>query len=237
MLCDLCSEHLPLHSLNAGGFWLLVCFSCDYLSLLGNTLETEERQTMGFFDKLAKAIDEVQKQSKAGSGKFTFQEEGANPKRDISNRVIVEVKSGKSIIFGVNKEDASDTAVALLLGKPEAGKEIEEKSVRLRIARDLESPYPNSVKVESIKGDLVGWVLKNDAPLAVQIIDSLTSQVRAIAPEIRTLVLDVGAKVHGGFSEEWDGEGDEDEATIVPELDDIQIHIKDPAEIDILSGV
>jgi len=190
---------------------------------------------MGFLSNLAKAINEAQKQSKAGSGKFTFQEEGKNPKRDSSNRVIVKVKSGKSIIFGVNKEDASDIAVALLLGKPEADKEIEEKSVRLRIARDLESPYPDSVKVETIRGDFVGWVLRKDAPLAVRVIDSLTSQVRAIAPEISTLVLDVGAKVAGGFSEEWEGEDDDEEATIVPELDDIQIQIKDPAEIDILS--
>ena len=190
---------------------------------------------MGFLNRLAKAINEAQKQTKTSAGKFTFQEEGKNPKRDSSNRVIVKVKSGKSIIFGVNKEDASDTAVALLLGKPEADKEIEEKSVRLRIARDLESPYPDSVKVETTKGDFVGWVLKKDSPLAVRVIDSLTSQVRAIAPEISTLVLDVGAKVDGGFSEEWEGEGDDEEATIVPELDDIQIQIKDPAEIDILS--
>jgi len=187
---------------------------------------------MGFLDKLAKAITEAQKQSKASSGKFTFQEEGKNPKRDSDNRVIVKVSTGNKIVLGVNKEDISDKAIALLLGKPEADKEVENKSVRLRITRDLESPYPDSVKIETVKGDFVGWVLKRDSALGARIIDSLTSQVQSLAPDIGAIVFDVGAKVDGTFDEDEDEQG---KISLEPDLQHVEIQIKDPAEIDILS--
>jgi len=187
---------------------------------------------MGFLDKLAKAITEAQMQTKTNSGKFAFQEEGKNPKRDSSNRVIVRVSSSNKIVLGVNKEDISDKAIALLLGKPEPDKEVENKSVRLRITRDLESPYPDSVKIETVKGDFVGWVLKRDSALGARILDSLTSQVQSLAPDVEAIVFDVGAKVDGTYDEAEDEHG---HTILEPDLQHIEIQIKDPAEIDILS--
>jgi hypothetical protein len=191
------------------------------------------RFDMGFFDNLAKAITEVKKAQNAPvvSGKFAFQDEGKAPLRDSSNRVIVKVQTGSSISLGVNEQSETPEVVKYLLGKPEADKEIENRSVRLRIFRDLESEYPDSVKIETTKGDFIGWVLKNDSAIACKVIDSLTQQVRQVAPELDSLVFDVGAKVDGAFDEDEDEEG---KTILVPNFD-VVLKIKDPAEIDIQS--
>jgi len=194
---------------------------------------------MGFLDKLAKAIAETQRQNQQtqrqaprNSGKLKFQEDGALPNRDSMNRAIVKVQSGKNILLGVNKENATDKAILFLLGKPEAYKEVEAKSVRLRIMRDLESPYPDSVKVETPKGDFVGWIKKNDSALAVKVLDALSEQIRQVATELDSLVFDVGAKVDGTYDEDEDEDG---KPSLVPALDWLEVQIKDPAELDVLS--
>jgi hypothetical protein len=169
---------------------------------------------------------------KSASGKFKFQEEGSSPITDSRGRVVVKVQTGSSIVLGVNKQDCSAQAERFLLGKPEAYKEVEGKSVRLRIQRDLESPYPDSVSVETPKGDFVGWILKEDSAIAVKVLDSLTLQIRAIAPELEHLIFDVGAQVDGTYDEDEDEDGKE---VLIPDLGHVEIRIKDPAEIDIHS--
>jgi hypothetical protein len=191
-----------------------------------------ERQTMGFLDRLAKALIEVANE-KATSGKFKFQEEGSSPITDLKGRVVVKVQTGSNIVLGVNKQDCSIAAERYLLGKPEAYKEVEGKSVRLRIQRDIQSPYPDSVMVETPKGDFVGWVLKDDSVIAARVLDSLTEQIRALAPELVSLIFDVGAQVDGSYDEDEDETGKE---VLIPDLGHVEIRIKDPAEIDILSA-
>lgn len=188
---------------------------------------------MGFLDNLAKAIIEARKVQNApvASGKFAFQEENKSPLRDSSNRVIVKVQTGSSIELGVNEQSDTSEVVKYLLGKPEAYKDVENRSVRLRIFRDLESEYPDSVKIETTKGDFVGWVLKSDSAVACKVIDSLTQQVRHVAPELESLVFDVGAKVDGTFDEDEDDDG---KTTLIPDFD-VVLKIKDPAELDIQS--
>jgi hypothetical protein len=188
---------------------------------------------MGFFDNLAKALNEVKKAQNASgvSGKFKFQEEGKSPLRDLSNRVIVKVQTGSPIELGVNEQSDSPEIVKYMLGKPEADKEVENRSVRLRIFRDSGSEFPDSVKVETTKGEFVGWVLKNDSALACKLIDSLTQQVKQVAPELDSLVFDVGAKVDGTFDEDEDEDG---KVTLIPDFD-VVIKIKDPADVDIQS--
>jgi hypothetical protein len=186
---------------------------------------------MGFLDRLTKALLEMANE-KSASGKFKFQEEGASPVKDSKGRVIVKVQTGSSIVLGVNKQDCSAPAERYLLGKPEAYKEVEGKSVRLRIQRDLESPYPDSVFVETTKGDFVGWILKEDSAIAVKVLDSLVSQIKVIAPELESVIFDVGAQVDGTYDEDEDENGKE---VLMPDLAHLEIRIKDPAEIDILS--
>lgn len=207
------------------------------MSPLGNRILAREidksakGKKMGFLDKLTKALLEIANE-KAASGKFKFQEEGTSPNRDSKGRVIVKVQTGSSIILGVNKQDCSVKAERFLLGKPEAYKEVESKSVRLRIQRDLQSPYPDSVSVETPKGDFVGWILKEDSAIATKVLDSLTSQIKSIAPELESLVFDVGAQVDGTYDEDEDEAGKE---VLIPDLEHVEIRMKDPAEIDILS--
>ena len=186
---------------------------------------------MGFLEKLAKAMLEIASE-KSASGKFKFQEESSSPAIDSNGRVIVKVQSGSSIVLGVNKQDCSIEAERFLLGKPEAYKEVESKSVRLRIQRDLQSPYPDSVSVETPKGDFVGWILKDDSAIAVKVLDALTSQIKALAPELESLIFDVGAQVDGTYDEDEDEAGKE---VLMPDLSHVEIRIKDPAEIDIHS--
>lgn len=193
--------------------------------------KAEEVAQMGFLDKLTKALLEIANE-KSVSGKFKFQEELKAPFRDIKGRVVVKVQTGSTIILGVNKQDCSIEAEKFLLGKPEADKEVEGKSVRLRIQRDLQSPYPDSVLIETLKGDFVGWVLKDDSGVAVKVLDSLTAQISAIAPELQNLIFDVGAQVSGTYEEDEDESG---KGVLTPYLDSIEIRIKDPAEIDIYS--
>jgi hypothetical protein len=184
---------------------------------------------MGFLDRLTKALLEIANEKKA-SGKFKFQEENASPGTDSKGRVIVKVQTGSSIILGVNKQDCSVQAERFLLGKPEAYKEVEGKSVRLRIQRDLQSPYPDSVSVETPKGDFVGWILKEDSAVAAKVLDSLALQIKSIAPEIESIIFDVGAQVDGTYDEDEDENGQE---VLIPDLENLEIRIKDPAEIDI----
>lgn len=189
-------------------------------------------KTMGFLDRLTKALLEIANE-KSASGKFKFQEEQASPNLDSKGRVIVKVQTGSNIILGVNKQDCSVPAERFLLGKPEAYKEVEGKSVRLRIQRDVQSSYPNSVSVETPKGDHVGWILKEDSAIAAKVLDSLTSQIKAIAPELESLIFDVGAQVDGTYDEDEDETGKE---VLIPELEHVEIRMKDPAEIDIHSA-
>jgi hypothetical protein len=195
---------------------------------------------MGLFSKINNLLDSIVEgtlasrgislqQSKA-SGLFKFQEEGEEPARDNKDRVIVKVQTGESIeLDSYVKENSTEVSKALL-GKPEIDKDIYERSVRLRMFRN--SNGSDSVELETIRGDFVGFVRKADTPMALHIIDSLTEQIGELVPDLGSLVFDVGAKVSGGYSEDYDEDG---KSMPSGYFDSLVIKVRDSADIEIYS--
>ena len=193
---------------------------------------------MGFFKGINRLLDVMVEnimenngiktpQSKS-SGLFAFQEEGEEPARDSKNRVIVKVQTGESIELDSYVKDNSDQVAKALLGKPEMDKWVEDKSVRLRMFRNLNGS--DSVELETIRGDFVGFVRKADTPMALNIIDTLSAQIEQLVPGIGDLVFDVGAKVSGSYDEDENGK-----AILSPSFDSLIIKVRDSAEIEIHS--
>jgi hypothetical protein len=186
---------------------------------------------MGFLKKITKALSETANKS-TKFGQFKFQEEGRAPITDSKGRVIVKVQKGSNIVLGVNKQDCSVQGARYLLGKPEADKDVESKSVRVRIQRDLNSRYADSISIETPKGDFVGWILKENSATAAKILEALTSEIQAMAPGLENLVFDVGAQVDGTYDEDQDDTG---KSILFPDLTHIEIYLKNPAEFEIHS--
>lgn len=195
---------------------------------------------MGFFKGINRLLDVmveniaekngISTQNSKRSGLFAFQEEGREPARDSKNRVIVKVQTGESIELDSYVKENSDQVAKALLGKPEMDKWVEDKSVRLRMFRNLNGS--DTVELETVKGDFVGFVRKADTPMAVNIIDTLTTQIGQLVPGIGDLVFDVGAKVNGTYDEDEDENG---KAILSPSFDSLIIKIKDSADIEIQS--
>ena len=188
---------------------------------------------MGFLDNLVKSIIDnamVKGGHKTSSSLFKFQEEGEEPARDSKNRVIVKVQTGESIELDSYVKDNSDQVAKALLGKPEMDKWVEDKSVRLRMFKSLNNS--DLVELETVRGDFVGFVRKADTPMALNIIDTLTTQIEQLVPGIGDLVFDVGAKVSGTYDEDEDENG---KAILSPTFDSLIIKVRDSAEIEIHS--
>lgn len=195
---------------------------------------------MGFFKGLNRLLDVmveniaekngIPTQNSKRSGSFAFQEEGEEPARDSKDRVIVKVQTGESIELDSYVKDNSDQVAKALLGKPELDKWVEDKSVRLRMFKSLNNS--DLVELETIRGDFVGFVRKADTPMAINIIDTLTTQIEQLVPGIGDLVFDVGAKVNGTYDEDEDENG---KAILSPSFDSLIIKVKDSADIEIQS--
>jgi hypothetical protein len=195
---------------------------------------------MGFFKGLNRLLDVmveniaenngIPTQNSKRSGSFAFQEEGEEPARDSKDRVIVKVQTGESIELDSYVKDNSDQVAKALLGKPEMDKWVEDKSVRLRMFKSLNNS--DLVELETIRGDFVGFVRKADTPMAINIIDTLTTQIEQLVPGIGDLVFDVGAKVNGTYDEDEDENG---KAILSPSFDSLIIKVKDSADIEIQS--
>lgn len=195
---------------------------------------------MGLFSKMNKMLDSIVEQTLANkgistqqpskTGLFAFQEEGQKPARDSTGRVIVRVQTGESIELDSYVKDSSDQVAKALLGKPEMDKWVEDKSVRLRMFKSLNNS--DLVELETIRGDFLGFVRKADTPMALNIIDTLTTQIGQLVPGIGDLVFDVGAKVNGTYEEDEDENG---KAILSPSFDSLIIKVKDSADIEIQS--
>ncbi len=195
---------------------------------------------MGFFKGINRLLDVmveniaekngIPTQNSKRSGLFAFQEEGEEPARDSKSRVIVKVQTGESIELDSYVKDNSAQVAKALLGKPEMDKWVEDKSVRLRMFKSLNNS--DLVELETIRGDFVGFVRKADTPMALNIIDNLSTQIGQLVPGIGDLVFDVGAKVNGTYDEDEDENG---KAILSPSFDSLIIKVKDSADIEIQS--
>lgn len=190
---------------------------------------------MGFFKQIAK---DVAKAQKAKERKAKEQLSSANwapptvkaPAPTSGEPYEVKIAGGKHITFSVNTKDISDEAVAQLSGKYDEDEEDIEKTVRVVIYRDLESPYPDSVRVVTTKGHLVGWVLKKDSPIACTVLDQLTAGVHAEveASRGRPIHVNVSAFVEGS---RWEEEDDDGKPVYESEISDVEIRIKNPVQV------
>jgi hypothetical protein len=185
---------------------------------------------MGFLDKLAKALNSSAVSPKQTSSGLAYAANGGLPQRDHKNRVVVKLAAGQQIIFGVNKQHVSESALVYLMGKPKEDDEV-ARSVRARIMRDTESEYPNGVIIETPKGDLIGWILKSDSELACKILDQLTVGAKTYDPNLQneTFAFDVSIRVTGYVTPLDEVEDPED----MYDLDDLEIRIKDPVEMEV----
>ncbi len=186
---------------------------------------------MGILDNLIKLISQQPpKQTKATSSSegLAYTQTGTGPQRDLKNRVVAKLASGSQLVFSVNKQHVTGEALKYLMGKPKEDDEV-SRSVRLRMFRDDESQFANSVKLETPRGDLVGWILKADSDLACKLIDQLDDALKAHDPALRgeRIVFDVSAKV-SGYSMMPEDEDDEPY-----DLEEVEIRIKDPVEMDV----
>lgn len=137
--------------------------------------------------------------------------------------LVCVVGQGSEIELGVNKQHATAAAVKYLLGRPDEDGDI-SREVPLWMWRDLTSQFDDSVRVETPTGELVGWVLKADSPLACDVVDQISDAVPKSEPRAsgRRLILEVTAEVEGY----WEFEDE-------PELLSVMLQIKEPAEVEL----
>jgi hypothetical protein len=139
---------------------------------------------------------------------------------------VAKLKAGGQLVLGVNLRHIDPGAVRELLGRPR--EDMIERTVRVRMFRDVQSQYPDSVKVTTQAGHLVGWVLKDDSPLACRIVDHVTYALRTstevnVGPT-RPVIFDVSARLEG----EWECDGDDWSG----DVSDLELRIADPVQVD-----
>ena len=138
---------------------------------------------------------------------------------------IVALKHGSHISLGVNTQHCSPEATTDLLGQPQDQQFI-NRSVRVFISRDAQSPHANTVKVLTIKGNVVGWVLDSDAPMACTIVDTLNTELRKLDASVvnEKFVFEVLAHVEGEWSQ--------DNNQWTAQFHVLDIGLKDPVQAD-----
>jgi hypothetical protein len=138
---------------------------------------------------------------------------------------IVALKHGSHISLGVNTQHCSHEATTDLLGQPQDHQFI-NRSVRVFIARDDQSPHANSVKVLTATGNPVGWVLDSDTTMACTIVDTLNTELRKLDASVvnEQFVFEVLAHVEG----EWSHNNNQWTA----QFHVLDIGLKDPVQAD-----
>lgn len=165
------------------------------------------------------------KTTKRDHGDLDVEVQGTAPPPATGAPYIAKLKRGPNIVLHVNTKHATDQAVRELLGRRKEDDDEVERTVRGYVFRDLQSPYPDSVRVETAKGELVGWVVKANSYYACELINQVGDHLagdpvyRGRAPK-----LSVSMFIEGAWEEE---DGD----TYVPSLYDVEIRIAAPVDI------
>lgn len=113
-----------------------------------------------------------------------------------------------------------------LLGKPKEDGDFVERSVRALMFRDLQSTYPDSVRIETLKGELVGWVIKPNSYYACELINQVGEHLdqdptlRGRAPRCN-----VSLYVEGTWNED-------EEDGWVPDLENAEVRIFAPVYVE-----
>lgn len=149
--------------------------------------------------------------------------------------IVVKLAGGQGIVLNVNTLHMDDRIAAKLAGRfEEFGDEEIERSVRALMFRDTESPYADSVRVTTVKGDLIGWIVRADADLACHVVDSVERalQGRFGSARGRPVLLNVSAKVFGEWDVEYESEDAESTPRAEASIENVEIRIKDPIDVD-----
>lgn len=186
-----------------------------------------------FFNAVAKAAAGSATPSPGksqASGKLGFQETGTPPKRDGQGRVIVKLKGGAGAAWGVNLSRLEDKVANKLAGKVNADEEF-SKTVKVRMRPDKESQFDNSVLIETLDGQFVGWILKDASEDIVSVMAQIRKGVSSVAPELAgdDFTFEMSAKIEGYWDEVGEDEKEEWEASV----DSMFIQMKNPAEIEV----
>lgn len=188
---------------------------------------------MGIFSRLVKAAaaaSTVQPNSSADVAD-TFAV-GEVPPPSTGEPVAVKLKGG-AVELLVNIQDIDEKVTRELMGKPKDDMEEVDRSIRVWMFRDLESEFPDSVRVQTRKGNTIGWIRKNQSYFACELIEQLGAAVSQHDSSLqgRAPHLNVAARVHGEWVTEdvLDDEGNETgEEAIVPDLDSVSVELSWP---------
>ena len=149
----------------------------------------------------------------------------------------VKLKGGKDVELLVNTQGISEAAARELFGRPKDDDEEVDKTVRLWMSRDLESQYPDSVRVQTRKGKAVGWIRKDQSYFACELIDQIGGSLAQQDPSLlgRAPHLNVSAGVFGAWLTEYETDedgNDLDDEKLVPEVDGVAIRLPWPVVME-----
>lgn len=186
-----------------------------------------------FFNAVAKAASSNGKPLPAQprtTGTLGFQETGTPPKIDVGGRVILKIKGGKDVSWGVNLSRLEANVSNKLAGKVSRDEEF-IKTVKVRMRPDKESLYENSVLIETLDGQFVGWILKDASDDVVSVLSQIKKGVAEVANELASaeFTFEMSATIEGS----WDEVGENDEEEWEASIDSMFIQMRNPAEIEV----
>lgn len=192
---------------------------------------------MGFSDflkalsKASTGVDYESKNQSHSGEQLGFQKSGTPPKRDKQGRVIVTVKGGSpGAVWGVNLSKLDYKIAVKLAGKVNADEEF-SKTIKVRVRPDSESAFANSILIETLDGEFIGWILKDASDDVVSVLKQITKAVVGVVPELgaEEFTFEMSARIEGV----WDEVGEGDDEVWEADVTSMQIKMKNPAELDI----
>lgn len=184
---------------------------------------------MGFLKNLSKEMKRQAKaaESQKAKGDIDTTMQGEAPPPVIGEPLVITLKAGSDICLDI-EVDSSEEADRSLLGRPNDDDYV-ERSVRVRMRRDLERVDSDIVLVETRKGEPIGLISADQSYFACELINQVGEAIAAQNPSLlgRAPHLDVSCRVEGEWEHvEWDDEPAEWEANI----DLAEIRVKAPVE-------
>lgn len=154
------------------------------------------------------------------------------PTLDGQGRAIIRLKGGSpGFRWGVNGSHGSYQAQRSLAGKAKEEGEF-SKSVKVRLRLDPTSQFPNSILVETQGEEFLGWILRDANPEAFFVLNQIHQGISHLIPQYSfpMVTFEVSARVEGYWDEP---DPDEEESDWEVSIDQIEVRVKNPAEIDV----